>query len=65
MKGATHVYAIIRIDKFIDDYKNAVTVKEVVLSLEDAEKEVERLNRINSDKDCLYFWQTTRLISNI
>jgi hypothetical protein len=65
MKDATHVYAIIRYDKYIIDYKNAITVKEIVTSHEDAEKEVERLNRINSDKNCIYFWQTTRLRSNV
>jgi hypothetical protein len=40
-----------------------VTVKEVLLSQERAEVEVERLNKLNSEKGCRYFWQYTRLVS--
>ena len=32
-----------------------VTVKEVVLSIEEAEAEVKRLNEVNREKQCRYF----------
>jgi hypothetical protein len=54
------VYAIVRLDLFIDNQEHAVTVKEVVPTLDEAEAEVKRLNLLNSDKDCRYFWQATR-----
>ena len=60
-----HVFAVIRVDKFLADVSppvNTITVKEVVLTQEEAESEVRRLSAINSDKDCLYFWQMTRLV---
>ena len=41
-----------------------VTVKEVVLDLGEAEREVERLNRLNASKGCRYFWQHTRLFAD-
>ena len=41
-----------------------VTVKEIVLSHDEARLEVERLNRLNAAKGCRYFWQETRLFSN-
>ena len=37
------------------------TVKEIVSTEAIAEAEVKRLNDLNADKDCRYFWQTTRL----
>jgi hypothetical protein len=39
----------------------SVTLKEIVTSVELAENEVRRLNEINSDKSCKYFWQSSRL----
>ena len=69
MKNQKHLFAIIRFDKYkledkeisdIDAIINAVTVKQVVTDLEEAEKEVKRLNELNGHKDCLYYWQTTR-----
>ncbi|MBY0325266.1 MAG: hypothetical protein K2Q30_00010 [Gemmataceae bacterium] len=60
-----HIYAIIRLDRdvisggIID--RNQVMVKKVVLSKEKAEQEVDRLNRLNSDKGCEYYYQITRL----
>jgi len=60
-----HIYAIIRLDKdvisggIID--RNQVMVKKVVLSKEKAEQEVDRLNRLNTDKGCEYYYQITRL----
>jgi hypothetical protein len=60
-----HIYAIIRLDRdvisggIID--RNQVMVKKVVLSKEKAEQEVDRLNRLKSDKGCEYYYQITRL----
>ena len=56
-----HVYAIVRFDRFADTPENSFTVKEIVRSQAIAESEVNRLNEVNADKDCMYFWQTTRL----
>jgi hypothetical protein len=42
--------------------ERAVTVKEVLLDQARAEAEVERLNKLNGDKQCRYFCQFTRLI---
>ena len=55
-----HVFAIVRFDRFLS-LENAFTVKEIVRTQEEAESEVKRLNEVNADKDCTYFWQTTRL----
>jgi DNA-binding PadR family transcriptional regulator len=55
------VYAIVRIDRYVSNSADSITVKEIVRSQAIAESEVERLNRINADKECLYFWQATRL----
>jgi hypothetical protein len=60
-----HVYAIIRLDEAalsgaMPD-RNLVVVKKVVRSKEEAEREVHRLNRLNADKKCQYFYQITRL----
>lgn len=38
-----------------------VTVKEVVMTLEEAQREVIRLNRLNAPKGCSYYWQTTHV----
>ena len=70
-------YAVYRVDYFDDldgsgampesianthDFgKYRVTVKEVVMSIEEAEKEVERLNRVNANKRCRYFFDGTHL----
>lgn len=56
-----HVYAIVRFDRFADTPENSFTMKEIVRSQAIAESEVNRLNEVNADKDCMYFWQTTRL----
>jgi hypothetical protein len=60
-----HVYAIIRLDRDaatggIPD-RNLIMVKKVVRSKEVAEQEVARLNRLNADKGCEYYYQITRL----
>src|SRR5947209_12503057 len=60
-----HGYAIIRLEidwpKDADIDPHIVTVKKVVRSQEAAEREVERLNKLNAGKGCLYFWEITRL----
>ena len=59
MEQKIQVYAVIR----VDDYailEDSVTVKEVLPTMDQAAEEVERLNRLNKDKQAHYFWQTTR-----
>ena len=59
------VYTIIRLDKSADTdllpNQNLITVKKVVRSEEVAQREVERLNRVNADKACEYYYQISRL----
>lgn len=57
------VYAIIRIDDFlaVSDIDSKITIKKIVWSMDNAKNEVKRLNMLNSDKGCRYFWQHTRL----
>ena len=60
-----HAFAVIRLDKFLvgsGPLSSAITVKEVVLTKEEAEAEVRRLSAVNREKDCQYFWQITRLV---
>ena len=65
-KNQRNVYAVIRVDEFKDvpnvPDEHRITVKEIVYDLEFAKAEVERLNHLNADKSCKYFWQTTRLL---
>lgn len=60
-KPSEHVYAIVRFDRDMPSWENSFTVKEIVRTQDIAESEVKRLNEVNADKNCLYFWQTTRL----
>ena len=60
-KPSEHVYAIIRFDRDMQSWENSFTVKEIVRSQDIAESEVKRLNEVNANKHCIYFWQTTRL----
>jgi SAM-dependent methyltransferase len=59
MNTKVQVYAVVRIDdsQAIED---AITVKEILPTIEQAMREVERLNKLNSDKGARYFWQATR-----
>lgn len=59
-----HVYPIVRFDTPLDhtDAEHKITVVKVLTSQEGAEAEVSRLNHINADKSCRYFWCTSRLI---
>jgi hypothetical protein len=59
-------WAIVRFDKFqfadASDIEVAIAVKEVVFSQELADAEVRRLNRVNAEKQCLYWWVPTRIL---
>jgi hypothetical protein len=59
-----HVYPIVRVDTPIDqsDPMQKITVVKVLTSQPDAEAEVSRLNKVNADESCLYFYCISRLI---
>ena len=38
-----------------------VRVKEIVASAEEARREVDRLNALNGNKGCVYYWQATHV----
>jgi hypothetical protein len=67
-RGAEQLYAVVRVDhpkgdslsRVLDDPGTCITVKEVLPTLEDAEREVQRLNALNAEKGCTYLWQVTR-----
>lgn len=69
MMAKQHAYAVVRLDlpkdrrfdQIARDPGNWITVKEVVPTPEEADSEVDRLNRVNADKACIYFAQITRL----
>jgi hypothetical protein len=74
MKHFIPGYAIVRIDEFIASpepgtvtepqncsWNTKVRIKKIVPSVEIAISEIERLNKVNEDKNCIYFWQYTRL----
>jgi hypothetical protein len=70
------VYAVVRVDlcavspvtnssatgPSIMAGEHEITVKAVVRSISQARSEVARLNALNSDKGCRYFWQMSRLL---
>ena len=61
-KPHQQVYAVVRLDFYgTASPEHSIAVKEIAHSLDLAQAEVERLNRINADKQCTYFWQATRL----
>ena len=41
-----------------------VTVKQIIMSAQEARNEVMRLNRVNAEKGCKYYWQSTHLFMN-
>lgn len=53
------VYAVIRVDDS-RSAEDAITVKEILPTMEEAVQEAERLNTLNNDKGARYFWQATR-----
>ncbi len=70
-------YAVIRVDNWgneghVDEYTidgetlpapgpANVKVKEIVFDAREAQNEVMRLNSLNEDKDCRYYWQSTHM----
>jgi len=59
-----HVFAIIRVDDFHDlevSPETKITITKIVLTRETAEAEVARLNKLNSNKGCIYFYTITRI----
>ena len=58
--GKIQVYAVIRIEAELTDPEQAVSVTEILPTIEQAEAEVARLNRVNAAKGCRYVWQATR-----
>jgi len=73
-RSNTPVLAVVRLDHSFTDLSQSggatpqaaviVTVKEIVTTKESAEAEVERLNKLNGEKGCRYFWQQTRFVSD-
>lgn len=68
-KQREQLYAIVRVDLPVSsalassaEWRNVVTVKGVLRSMEAAIAETERLNALNATKDCVYFWQATRVL---
>jgi hypothetical protein len=58
------MYAILRLDNFQGPdvpVEHKITVKKIVWTEAAARAEVERLNRLQADKDCFYFQQVTHL----
>ncbi len=53
------VFAVVRVDEFASG-DSAITIKEVLPTVEEAEHEVERLNKLQAGKECHYFCQHTR-----
>jgi len=58
------VYPILRINIPFDERHptDTATVVEVLTSQESAKAEVARLNRVNAEKSCTYFYCTCRLV---
>ena len=64
MRNKEPVYVILRADLFHKpgtELETLITAKGVVRSLEDAQREVERLNALHPDGSVKYWWQTSRL----
>jgi hypothetical protein len=64
MKSQKQVYAILRYDEFQNatvSIEDRITVTRIVHDEGTADAEVRRLNDLNREKGCRYFWQTTRL----
>ncbi len=50
------LHAVVRHDEYAEDITNAITVVAVVPTKQEAEQEVDRLNQVNAEKRCSYFW---------
>jgi hypothetical protein len=59
-----HVYPTIRVDKPFNETNptNTLSVVKVLTSQAVAETEVSRLNAINANKGCVYFYDASRLV---
>lgn len=53
------VYAVVRIEDG-ESIEVAITVVEILPTMDQAIQETERLNKLNNDKGARYFWQATR-----
>lgn len=62
MKHADGAFAVVRLDPEPGDEESRITVKEIFWTLEHAEREVARLNELNAEKGCRYFWTPTRVV---
>src|SRR5690349_7405917 len=62
-KPRESVFAVVRVELPLSETNatDRITVKEIVSTRELAEREVERLSRLNSTKGCLYLATPTRL----
>jgi hypothetical protein len=59
-----HLYAVLRIDMpvSLENPENSIAVVKVFHSKMSAEQEVDRLNKVNSERGCRYVLQATRLV---
>ena len=60
------MFVVIRLDELdtapsLDELQHAVTTPRAFFSKEEAELEVQRLNALNEDKACRYFWRVVRI----
>jgi hypothetical protein len=65
---AEHLYAVVRfdppadeaVDSIVESPDTFITVKELLPTQEEADREVERLSALSEGKDCVYFSTITR-----
>lgn len=57
-KTTERCFVILRSDTSTEE----VTCKMVVWSIEEADKQIERLNNLNESKGCLYWYETSRAL---
>ena len=65
---AEHLYAVVRFDvpdrrgfdRMVEYPDQYVTVKELLPTQEEADREVKRLNALNEGKNCIYWSEITR-----
>lgn len=63
-KRNTPAFAIIRIDDEVSADllpEDRFVIQKIMLVMEEAEEEVDRLNKLNAGKGCKYFMKQTRL----
>jgi hypothetical protein len=60
MQKKLQVFAVLRMDSGIRLLEDALTIKEILPTRDEAKSEVERLNKLNASKGARYFWQMTR-----